>query len=79
MIFVVQVYPYETNNGCSVRIGKAYDNMEILYKERCIIFEFVETKKEVKEMIKLIRKLPQYYRHKEESIQKLEQYMNRYC
>ena len=81
MINIVQVYPYRTNNGCSVRIGKKYDINEPLEPSSCIkwkknrLYVFVETKEEVKEMINLIKKLPEIYRGKMESIDKLKTYM----
>ena len=81
MINIVQVYPYRTNNGYSVRIGKEYDINEPLEPSLCRkwkknrLYVFVETKEEVKEMINLIKKLPGIYRGKMDSIDKLKTYM----
>lgn len=74
MIFIIQVYPYATNNGCSVRIGKGYDLNELLQPEQCIFFDFVESHEEVKTAISIIRHLPNYYRGKFEGIEKLQEY-----
>lgn len=49
---IVQVYPYYTNNGCSVKIGIGKNRKELLCKEMCEIFEFVETFDEVQKIKK---------------------------
>jgi len=78
MIYIVQVIPYNSNNGCSVRIGKGFDHTLPLEVENCTFYEFVETNEEVKEIIRIIKKLPDYYRQKIESVEKLEIYMKMY-
>ena len=78
MIYIVQVIPYTTNNGCSVRIGKGIDHTMPLEPKKCGVYEFVETNKEVKEIIKTIKSLPNYYRQRMESIEKLKIYMKMY-
>lgn len=72
------MYPYQSKNGCSVRIGRGYDHTEVLLPEQCEIFEFVETFLEVQNMIKIIKRLPDYYRKKDESIDKLKTYADRH-
>lgn len=81
MINIVQVYPYITKNGCSVRIGRGYDINEPLEPSSCVKYVFVETKEEVKDIINVIKKLsPECrtlaYRGKMESIEKLKTYVN---
>jgi hypothetical protein len=78
MIYIVQVIPYTSNNGCSVRIGKGLDHTVVLGCGQCSYFDFVETSSEVKEAIKVIEKLPDYYRQKDISIQKLRIYSKMY-
>jgi len=75
MIYSIQVRPYWTNNGCSLSVGKCYDATEILYPDECIIYlPFIETEEETMQAINLIKKLPNYFRNKEISIEKLKIY-----
>jgi hypothetical protein len=75
MPYIVQVFPYLTNNGCSVRIGigQGLCSTEPLEPRQCTVYRFVETKQEVKDMIKTIQRLPGYYRKKDKSLEKLNQ------
>jgi len=75
MIYIVQVFPYQTNNGCSVRVGKGVDYDTPLKEHQCSFFDFVETDEEVKRAIRAIKRLPCWYRHKRISVQKLEEYI----
>ncbi len=76
MIYIVQVFPYQTNNGCSVRIGKKTRvGKEPLESSQCDVFEFVEYDYEVEEMIQTIENLPNYYNQKKESLEKLHKYL----
>ena len=79
MILIVQVFPYTSNNGCSVRIGKGYCHTERLDIKACSVYEFVETRSQVKQMINWIRKLPSHYRQTQESVEKLTTYMDQHC
>lgn len=74
MTCLVQVFVYDTNNGCSVRIGKTDDESVPLEENQCLYFEFVETVQEVDVMIKTIEKLSDQYRKKSEGIKKLQAY-----
>lgn len=78
MIYIVQVYPYQTNNGCSVRIGRGIDINERLIPSQCSYYEFVETHNEVHYAIKVIRKLPHHYRNINDSLDKLYFYLDNY-
>ena len=75
MIYIIQVILYGGNSGCSVRIGRGIDVDQRLEPNQCTLFEFVEKKSEVNTVIKIIEKLPKYYRHIEESLEKLANYL----
>ena len=77
MIGIVQVYPYEGNSGCSVRVGKGIDHTILLQPNNCRghYFDFVETEQEVREAINFLKKLPKHFRMRDEGIDKLKQYL----
>ena len=75
MLHIVQVYPYMTHNGCSVRVGKGNNVSERLTPIQCHFFDFVEIVDEVENAIKYIEKLPSCYRQIDDSIYKLKQYL----
>ena len=75
MIPIIQVYRYQTNNGCSVRIGWGITHEELLDSGHCIYFDFVESPPEVKAVILLIEKLSKRWRNKEHALQTLHEYL----
>ena len=75
MIPIVQVYRYQTNNGCSVRVGWGVTHDEPLKPQHCVYFEFVESPPEVKAAIRLVRTLPKRFRNRDEALDTLRSYL----
>jgi hypothetical protein len=77
MICIVQVYVYQIGNGCSVRIGKGYSVDMPLDRRSCVYFDVVNTVSDVNKVVKIIRKLPSFYRNKERSLELLYLYVKK--
>lgn len=75
MIYIVQVYRYQTNNGCSVRVGRGVDREVRLEPRQCVFFEFVESRPEVLYAIRLIERLPSHYRGRDRGLEVLRDYL----
>lgn len=85
MIDIIQLRPYYTSfaktkvKAFSLIIGKGYDTSEnfISLPRRCIFFDVVETHDEIRYAINFIKKLPDRYRNKEQSLLELKLFNGR--
>jgi|688.fasta_scaffold1509567_1 hypothetical protein len=81
MIDIIQLRPYYISfaktkvKAFSLTIGKGYDDISI--PRRCIFFDVVETHDEVRHAINFIKKLPDRYRNKEQSLLELKLFNGR--
>jgi hypothetical protein len=74
MIYTVQVFPNDIANCCCIRIGKTHDISQLLNSTDCH-YIYAYTVEDIKNAINTVKKLPDYYREKNVSINKLKLYL----
>jgi hypothetical protein len=84
MINIIEIYPYyhmHSNkiHAYAVHIGKGHDVGIYMDHKNCVFCEVVETKNQIQNAINYIKKLPDYYRNKKESIALLKKYKYTFC